>query len=471
MPEKGKNSSMYILANMVKNLWRNRGRNLLFAGTVFVVIAICTTGVLIRNAAADLVDNYKQELSVKTIIIPDLSKMTGGGGGIKKTPLEPAKVKSFGDSDLLKSARYQVRLNVELKDLKAVGDGESGGMGGASGGNTEEFRMPTGAVIGSNDAEISSDFKEGKRKMVEGRIYKDANEAIISEQLAKLNNLSVGDTIKIDRSKGKSSPETLTITGIYSDSTMEGNTSNPLAGMAVADRNNEVLVSEDTATNLKMFPTAGTLEAEYYLKNPDLIEDFRKEVKAKGLPDSYKLYANEAAYKQAAGPLESLQQISTIFLLIVVILGAVVLLFLSLMTIRARQREIGVLRTIGMKKSAISLGLIGETLAIVAICLALGLGVGNVAAQPIGHSMLDNQIAAQKENQASGSLGEDMVLTTGGLPVDSQPAETKDITVKLDDTALLQIVALSLVITFISAGVGIWYTTRLEPMKILSEGN
>lgn len=461
---------MYILTNMVKNLWRNRGRNLLFAGIVFAVIAICTTGVLIRNASTGLISNYKKELSIKTTIVPDISKMSKGGG-IEKTQLTSEQVKSFGDSKLLTSASYQARLNVELKDIKAVGADKANEMMGENQGmqNTSDFRMPTGTVIGSNNSNISNDFKEGKRKIIKGNMYKKANECIISEQLAEANNLSVGDKLKIDRPKGKSSPEELTISGIYSDTTMEGNTSS-IPGLTLTDRNNEVLVSEDTATNLKMFSTAGTLEAEYYLKNPDLIEDFRAEVTEKGLPDTYKLYANEATYKQAAGPLESLQQISTIFLLIVIILGSVVLLFISLMTIRTRQREIGVLRTIGMKKSAISLGLIGETIAIVTVCLVLGLGVGNVVAQPIGHSMLENQIAAQKENESSGGQ-EDLVLTTGGLPVESEKVSTKDISVKLDEVALLQIIGLALIITVISAGIGVRYATRLEPMKILSEGN
>ena len=29
------------------------------------------------------------------------------------------------------------------------------------------------------------------------------------------------------------------------------------------------------------------IQAKYYLKNPDMIKDFEKEIRAKGLPDMY----------------------------------------------------------------------------------------------------------------------------------------------------------------------------------------
>lgn len=467
---------MYILTNMVKNLWRNRGRNLLFAGIVFAVITICTMGILIRNASGNLIKNYKQELSVKTTITPDMEKInaggSNGGNGKRIEALAPEKLKSFGKSNLIKSAQYNARLNVVLKDIKAVGDdGSNGGMNEetlAASGIKGEFRMPTGVLLGSNNTNISKDFQEGLRKITKGKIYQKKNDVIISEQLAELNKLSVGDKIKIDKSKEKSAPEELTISGIYADNT---SSDNQMQGMPVTNRNNEILVSEDTATSLKMFSKAGNLEAEYYLKNPNLLADFKKEVKSKGMPDTFKVYANEDAYKKAAAPLESLQQISTVFLVIVIVLGSVVLLLLSLMTIRARQREIGVLRTIGMKKSAISLGLIGETLAIVVVCMGIGMAVGTAAAQPIGQSMLESQIAAAKENETTGQ-GQGMMMTAGGgMPSSSEDTETKDISVKLDSTALLQIIALALAITLVSGGVGVYHTTRLEPMKILSEGN
>lgn len=169
-----------------------------------------------------------------------------------------------------------------------------------------------------------------------------------------------------------------------------------------------------------------------------------------------------------------MQKLATVFLVLVIMLGALVLLLVSLMNMRSRQYEIGVLRAIGMEKSKLSVGLVTEVFVMVAFCLLAGLAVGGGAAQPIAKSMLASQTASYEQHtkEAEKSQQNGMVFVGGpgqdDTPKDIKPAE---ITTKLDKDSLIQIVGVSMIIVVLSSAVSVYYTMRLEPRKILAKGN
>ncbi|AQT83491.1 hypothetical protein B1222_02045 [Paenibacillus larvae subsp. pulvifaciens] len=80
--------------------------------------------------------------------------------------------------------------NLISNAMKYGGNGTKFGSIGSGG---DEFVTPKMQLIGDSWAE----FDNGKRKIVDGRMVEKDNECVISQELAELNKISVGDTITL----------------------------------------------------------------------------------------------------------------------------------------------------------------------------------------------------------------------------------------------------------------------------------
>lgn len=263
-------------------------------------------------------------------------------------------------------------------------------------------------------------------------------------------------------------PEELTITGIYEDKTMEGNQT-PYTS-PLFNRGNEILINFEDAIDMDLSESMvkmGFIESEYILKEPSLIDEFEKEVRDKGLSEQYLVSTDEAAYNKIVGPVEGLAKITNTFLIVVLVLGSAILILLSVLSIRERKYEIGVLRAMGMKKLKVAFGLLTESIVITAICLCLGLGIGSAVSQPIADSMLQNQIEIAEQNGGAN-------MNTGSMTIDDIINTAKplsEVEIHMDGEAVAKIAVIALVLAGVSSLVGILYITKYEPIKILSERN
>lgn len=137
------------------------------------------------------------------------------------------------------------------------------------------------------------------------------------------------------------------------------------------------------------------------MKNLDDIAKFEAEVRAKGLPITYSVSINQAAYDKVTDPLSGMKSAVSTFMIVILILGAIVLALLSFMAVRERKYEVGVLRAMGMERSKIAFGMLSEVVIIAAVCLAVGLGAGSIIAQPLADNLLDSRVTAAKEESNS----------------------------------------------------------------------
>jgi putative ABC transport system permease protein len=293
---------------------------------------------------------------------------------------------------------------------------------------------------------------------------------MISKQFAELNKLKVGDNLDIVRT-GNNKELTLKIVGIFEDNTMLGAENNQyMQKNPVLNRNNEILTGIDT---VKEFG-ASYVDASFFLNSPDDLSAFEAELRAKGLPDYYKLRTDEAGYKAVVGPVEGMTKLTTTFMVVVLALGAVILLLISTLAVRERKYEIGVLRAMGMRKSGVAIGFVAEMLIMTLFCLAIGFAISAVISQPIADSLLRNQIelAAEAAKNNMGSVTSiNAGAAAGGAGVDAARTPLSQLTVALTAGAVTQISLIALALAVVSSAVGIVYITRFEPMKILSERN
>ena len=160
---------------------------------------------------------------------------------------------------------------------------------------------------------------------------------------------------------------------------------------------------------------------------------------------------DEAGYLRMVAPVEGLQSVSLTFLIIVLAFGAVIMILLSVIAIRERKYEIGVLRAMGMKKKKVILGLWTEIITITCICFIIGIGAGTALSQPVSDTLLARQ--AQSVNSSSNEI----------LP--------DKINVSVNGMTVLEIFGIVILLTSIAGAVSISRITKYEPIKILMERN
>ena len=470
---------MYIILNAVKNIGRNIGRNSLMAVIVFAIIVTTAVSIIINTTTAAIITDYKGRFGAEVSISADSAKLQNRKTADSYRQLTAQQQIDFGKSDYLQSSNFSATIDISPRKLSSLSESDRDNMmanflSGAT--RADGTKMPEvvpmkAKIVATDNLEADSDFKKGTRKITGGKMYKNLNECIVSEQYAKLNNLSVGDTIEVD-SYFKNDPmaHNLTVAGIYMDNTMLGTDNEEIE--SILNRNNEILTSFETARGMKMFDRFGNVSAQYFLKDPAKLPAYEKELREKGLADYYKVTTDEAGYKKVVGPVEGLAKVTNTFLVVVLVLGSMILILLSTLAIRERKYEIGVLRAMGMKKVKVAFGLLTEMLVITGICLALGLGTGMVASQPVADSLLANQIELAKENSNINGNGQMGGSTGVGAPTFSTDAKPlSELQVNLNTDAVTKIILISLALAGISSIAGIMYITKYEPIKILAERN
>ena len=489
---------MYILKNSLRNLSRNRGRNLMVGGIIFVLIVSVVTALMINNTADGVINDYKtrfgSEVSL-TINRENMVNQVQGGrssgasrGAFIRPSIPPEQYLAFGSSDHLLYSVFTAQGRGVSDQIEAVDEALGGGGGPAligqgPGGNAVEqpqLRQYMFRLL----ANEYGDFDSGDRELAEGRFPENPGECLISVDLLELNGLSVGDTIRIsaDISElgSQSGEETyhdidyvLTVVGAYDDLTDEYGAN--MRENAYSNRRNEIfMVFDDLAAEVREGWMGISIDAAYYLKDPGLLDAFAAECYAKGLSEAFSVTTDQASYNAIVGPVENMKGICAAFVIIVLAFGAVILALLSSIAIRERKYEIGVLRAMGMKKHKVVFGLWTETLVITAVCLILGLGAGMLAAQPVTDFMLDQQVAAA-ENAGPNSGGPQPVMIGGGQMLSSfggpaaEPLQELD--VSLGFLTVLEIVGIALILSSLSGIIAARKITKYEPIKILMERN
>ncbi|NEU04456.1 ABC transporter permease [Clostridium senegalense] len=471
---------MYIFKNAIKNLTRNKGRNLLI-GIITIAILSCTAiSVIINTASNEMINGYKNRFGSEVFIQPNQEKMqekmkNGDMESLNDSPSNDLKEK-LSQSEHLKETIFSssyIGYSEKIKALdqdeveKRKDEGNSGNfvtMGGTK--RSENAKDGYLNILGGLNKAGIEEFNNGTRKITDGKMPEKNGEVMISEDFAKLNNLKVGDNFKVKNPDDPDNfePLELTISGIYYDGSKSENYA---FKHPIMNRKNEIITTYDTLKSynnkVKKDTDLINLDAQYYLKNPDLLDAFNDEAHKKGLSDTLEVSTDATTYNNIVKPIEGLTKVSSIFMFLVLGFGGSILILISILSIRERKYEIGVLRAMGMKKGKVALGLIFETLFMIGISLIAGLTIGGFSAQPISNILLQGQLDAQKE------VSQGMVSIAMGATNSAPPIEKLD--VFLSSEAILGITLIALLLGVVSISIGILYIMRYEPRKILSERN
>lgn len=456
---------MFVLRNAAKSVTRNKGRNILVIVIVTIIAAAATIGLSIRQAAATArtsglenttitaqisldreklisesrqnfdsgssdssngsqpdFDSMRSALSDKQLSLSDYQKYAEASSAVKSTYYMEATGLAATDnfqpvSDSTSSSDSSSASSSTDSSDSSQQNGDGFPMGGEPGGGDmgggQDATMVSGdfSLVGFSSDEAVSNASNGTFTMSDGQVFgydeSSDGDVIISKSLADFNNLSVGDTISVADTNDSSTTYTLTIVGIYQNSTDSNQQMGGPMASTSSDPANAIYTSVSTLKSLGLdsdsdSDSAAQLSFTYVFSSKTDYETFSEDASNAGLSDDYTVSSADVEnYESSLVPLNNLSKFAMTLLIVVLAVGAVVLIVITLLNVRERKYEIGVLTAIGVNKVKVAAQFTLELLIVTMIGLALGAGVGAAASVPVSNQLLSSQIEQQQSQQTS----------------------------------------------------------------------
>ena len=516
---------MYIIKNAYLNIKRNISRNILISIIIIVIAAACTVTLAIRESAEKIIKSYEEENKIEASITLNRESLMNSFREANKTQEEminsfnsienitEEEIENYGSSEYLNDFYYTIETSVNAKDITEAtdslvkettetttetqtrtenfpGGGFPGGDHGGSSRTTTDKKTTTkktekifnekldnGAftLVGYNSYNDMKEFIDGTFVITDGEVSSDfeSNSCVISEEIASLNNLSVGDTITIVDPKDSKKTYEFTISGIYKEEKSETTNASMFTNSA-----NKIITNVTQVKNILNANSDlnSTITPTFILKDEASVDKFIEEVKNKGLNEYYEVTTNLDEINQGSESIKNVRVFATTFLIITLIIGGVVLIILNIINIRERKYEIGVLRTIGMKKSMVSLQFAFELLIVCLFGLCLGASIGSACSVNVANNLLANEISAAQSKYdnignnfgVAGSNMKDYTRNNKSFGV-AEVSKINTINAVVDFKVLIELLGIGILLTLIGSLGSMIVISRFSPLNILKE--
>ncbi|WP_022858472.1 ABC transporter permease [Bifidobacterium pseudolongum] len=285
--------------------------------------------------------------------------------------------------------------------------------------STGSFKaITTSATSGASQNETGGDFtltsfyneaavdanEYGTFKVVEGNKlnYQDvtARDALVSQELAKKNNLKVGSTITVGNPANAKTTYTFTVGGIYTYTDTPQGVQGADAQFAKDNRNNVIYTSYYDFAASGLDTTEGTgwavpdINIVFTLANPQAYEQFKSALKP-DLPEGFAVSSPTIdAYNHSLEPLDQLANTTKVMLICLWSVGGALALLLTLLEACPRREEIGYGLTVGVTKSRMAWQFMVEILLQTVLGVALGLLIGGWTANPLATQLAQGHTIA-----------------------------------------------------------------------------
>lgn len=285
--------------------------------------------------------------------------------------------------------------------------------------STGSFKaITTSATYGASQNETGGDFtltsfyneaavdanEYGTFKVVEGNKlnYQDvtARDALVSQELAKKNNLKVGSTITVGNPANAKTTYTFTVGGIYTYTDTPQGVQGADAQFAKDNRNNVIYTSYYDFAASGLDTTEGTgwavpdINIVFTLANPQAYEQFKSALKP-DLPEGFAVSSPTIdAYNHSLEPLDQLANTTKVMLICLWSVGGALALLLTLLEACPRREEIGYGLAVGVTKSRMAWQFMVEILLQTVLGVALGLLIGGWTANPLATQLAQGHTIA-----------------------------------------------------------------------------
>ncbi len=518
---------MYIFKNALRNILRSPGRSLLIGIIVLLISFSSCIGLSIRQAARSLQDSGLEGITISATISVDRQAMMQNAQRQSGSPFQffsrvqnisLEEIEKYAASKYVKDTYYVMTSSVAkgegLEPLDVVGslddaaptDLQLGRPGQNLMGRIEDrlaeggFRQGDFTIYGYSDEAAMQDFIDGTNKVSAGSMFDFAiadYSCLISDQVAYINGIKVGDKITVKNPSLDTEVYTLKVVGLYSVTETDESTSTIRFSNA-NDPSNQIFVSYPMLKTIADASTASAVEGtdnnsnetitalrtatsgRYIFANVSDYEAFKEDARSMGLSGDYAIVSSDVDnYERSLVPLANLSSFATTFLVIMLSIGAIILIVINIFNIRERKYEVGVLTAIGMKKGKVAAQFILEIFIITAVAMAVGTASSAATSLPVINNLLAAQVEAEQQQSATtqqnfGRFGLDAAVTGGfrdgilsGSFRNIEYLSSLDAAMNYD--VLLQIAAIGVLLALLSSSAAVIFVLRYEPLRILSE--
>lgn len=463
---------MYILKNAWISITRNKGRNILM-GIIILVIACATTiSLAIILASNKLVSSYQEKYDITATIGMNRESMMKNFDPSNEQSKEEMKenfnsldsitvedIKNYADSNYVKSYYYtnSIGMNANIEAASSENKGPE---------RKEESKTDF-TITGYSSYDAMNEFLEGTYQITDGSVDSDfeSNTCIINSELATMNNLKVGDTIILKNPNNETKTYELKITGLFKDNE---NNRNMFSNSVNTIITNTTVIENILENNTDL---TGNLNPTFVLTSKDVIDRYKQELTEKGLNEMYSLNTNIDQIENETESIQNVSNFAKTFLIITLLVGGVVLFILNFINVRERRYEIGVLRTIGMKKQTVIIQFVTELLIVSIISLMLGGVLGSIVSVPTANNLLKSEIESsnQQQEQIENNFGN---FKKGDKPSMSGVSKIEyidEIDAVVSPKILLELIGIGLSLTLISSLAAMIHIAKFSPLTILKE--
>ena len=309
---------------------------------------------------------------------------------------------------------------------------------------TEEMKNKSNLVMmnGITSTKNNIDFKSEVLKLEKGRHIEenDQNKILVHEKFATINNLNLGDKIKLEQN-GKTVE--FEVVGIFS-----GEKTNNFEGLSSDFIENTVYTDYNSSQKLLDYSSNNKVTSvEYGVNNPTKLDDIIRDVESLGI-NNISVSKSNKNYELVTSSVESVTKLTNMIRIGSVIVGVVILSLVLMFWIRERLYEIGVLLSLGISKINLILQFVVETLMVTIFGFLLALGLEFILLKYIS-------------GNATSIFSED-------LPKIISDELTK---ISINGSNIIGVIIVMVTIVIISVVVALLPILKTKPKKILTQIN
>ncbi|MGE6401640.1 ABC transporter permease [Bacillus cereus] len=470
---------MNFMKRAILSMKKRVGTSLILMAVFLIVTNLVLAGFTIQNASKKAADAARKKLGADVTLGLDFDKLGQQARETEEMPKPPQlntkEADQLAKSKYVKDYNYITNTFGISDGLKLVGASEGEGKGkagmaavrGGSSSGTEIDMNSSFMIEGVRKTALQESFKNGKSKIIDGNPIieqmKDQNVALMEKRLAELNNLKVGDKVKVQSGDKKETLE-VEIIGIYETNEQAMGQQAP----PIMDPANKLYMPHSTMKKLEVDQGISSIQVVYFLKDPQNIEAFKKEAKKSDIDfNYYKLDAHDSLYKQMIGPIENISSTSQMIIYIVSIAGAIILGLIIMLSIKARRKEMGILLSIGEKKWKLMAQFVVEVVCVAILAFGLSITTGAKVSQYIGDNLLSSEVATASEETDTTQNGTVMMSGPGGTLQNQKedPIDKIDVSVTGEDVGKMG--GIGLAIAILATLLPALSILRLNPKQIL----
>lgn len=349
------------------------------------------------------------------------------------------------------------------------------------------------------------DIREGIIEIVDGRPFTVSDmidtyyTALISQEFAELNNLTIGSMISLESRiyterwvgfdpsdwRNQANIETsqvfdLEVIGIfeilkelefepgvthadgqtYDFPSQEEVSFNQLINQIYVPMN---LLEMAPSFNFEALVAENSINSFFILDDPFDMPEFVRMANAL-LPGGWIVIEPSGHFNRILASFNTMQQIADVIFISTILTSCIILSLLMLLLLHERRHEIGIYLALGEHKQKIILQLLIENISLAMIAFMLAIFAGNIISRNVSRIFLKQNLLNQIENAENGFFTNMVWHGVGEIGVEELISRFE---IGLDVSAVFVILGVGLMTVLFSAGISAWLIVKLSPKKVL----